>query len=533
MVCVTDPDTCDGAGTCQNNHESMTAECRPALHECDAAESCDGEGRCRPDALASEGTACGDASSGLCDAPDSCDGAGTCLANFQPPSTQCRGAAGDCGAVAFCDGSGGCPAIAFAPAGTACGDPSSGPCDSPDSCDGAGTCLTNFLPTSTECRVAAGACDVAEFCDGAGGCPADVFANAGTACGDPSGGLCDAPDTCDGAGACFSNPEPPSTECRGAINECDVAEFCDGTGSCPPDVFAEAGAACGDDTSGLCDAPDSCDGAGTCQRNNLPSTTQCRVADGVCDVAELCDGEGRCPSDVFVGAGTHCSNGAYCDGEEVCDGRGVCQSGAPPCQASCNEDLDTCPCAHPVCEVGIPLDSTCGNGCAALVCDQNPSCCTDSWNDECVCVAASLGCDPDCAVRPEPDLVVESYTAEDCRPFSEGFLAEVTIRVRNQGCEAAPPFEIAVDYDPDPPGDRQSTQPIGANSTSEPLAPGAVITFSGRLQTRNTSFANMVTWALADSCFADEGLPDWCRVRESDESNNESEPVALTASECF
>ena len=44
--------------------------------------------------LALAGTACGDPSDTACDNPDTCDGAGSCQTNVEPGTTQCRAASG-------------------------------------------------------------------------------------------------------------------------------------------------------------------------------------------------------------------------------------------------------------------------------------------------------------------------------------------------------------------------------------------------------------------------------------------------------
>jgi hypothetical protein len=83
----TDPDTCDGAGTCLDNHEP-------------------------PD------TPCGDPSDTPCDNPDTCDGDGTCLVNYEPNGT-------DCDDTLFCNGDDYCDTGICEHTGNPCG----GPCD--------------------------------------------------------------------------------------------------------------------------------------------------------------------------------------------------------------------------------------------------------------------------------------------------------------------------------------------------------------------------------------------------------------------
>jgi hypothetical protein len=180
--------------------------------------------------------------------------------------------------------------------GSACGDQTSGDCKAPDTCVD-GECETGFQPTTTTCRPAVDVCDLLESCTGdSADCPADDKAPAGTACGDPSSGLCDNPDTCDGSGSCQSNNASDTTTCRAAVDVCDVLESCD-DGACPADEKAPEGTACGDQTSGLCDDPNTCDGSGTCQDNNKPDTTTCRPSANGCDQLESCE-NGVCPDDV-------------------------------------------------------------------------------------------------------------------------------------------------------------------------------------------------------------------------------------------
>jgi len=197
-----DPDTCDGAGSCQANHEPSTTECRATAGVCDVAESCDGAGACPAD-------------------------------GYAPTMTECRADTGECDVAESCTGSSAsCPADGFEPSGTACGDPGDTVCDDPDTCDGAGICQANHEPSTTECRATAGVCDVAESCDGAGACPADGYA-------------------------------PSTTECRADTGECDVAESCTGSSaSCPADGFEPVGTPCEDND--VCTEGNECDGAGTC-----------------------------------------------------------------------------------------------------------------------------------------------------------------------------------------------------------------------------------------------------------------------------
>jgi len=60
----------------------------------------------------------------------------------------------------------------------------------------------------------------------------------------------------------------------------------------------------------------------------------------------------------------------------------------------CGDWICAAACSHNLCEVGEPLDSTC-NTCAAQVCFEDPSCCTDTWDSTCVGLAGSV-CNHQC-----------------------------------------------------------------------------------------------------------------------------------------
>lgn len=84
------PDTCDGNGNCIDNVKAEATLCREAAGECDVAEACTGlDPDCPPDEFAPAGSACGDPADGDCDNPDSCDGAGLCLENHAADDTSC------------------------------------------------------------------------------------------------------------------------------------------------------------------------------------------------------------------------------------------------------------------------------------------------------------------------------------------------------------------------------------------------------------------------------------------------------------
>src|SRR2546428_825569 len=67
----------------------------------------------------SAGTVCGDPSSGQCDAADTCNGSGTCQQNHVADGTNCGDAGTECTNQDKCEG-GICVDKGFQPAGTAC-----------------------------------------------------------------------------------------------------------------------------------------------------------------------------------------------------------------------------------------------------------------------------------------------------------------------------------------------------------------------------------------------------------------------------
>jgi cysteine-rich repeat protein len=86
-----DGNTADGdccSSTCQL--ESAGTVCREATGACDVAETCTGtSAACPADAYQPSGTACGNSTTTACTNPDSCNGLGTCEANHKPDGTSC------------------------------------------------------------------------------------------------------------------------------------------------------------------------------------------------------------------------------------------------------------------------------------------------------------------------------------------------------------------------------------------------------------------------------------------------------------
>lgn len=286
----TDPDTCDGSGSCQANNAASSVECRPAGGECNAAEFCDGDGNCPNDVFSPSGEPCGDSSDTLCTDPDTCDGSGSCQPNNEPATVSCRAAAGACDVEEFCDGAGACPGDVFESAGTACGDATDTTCNAADTCDGSGVCLDNFTASGTTCGDPnVTECDQADTCDGSGACQ-ENYVMSGVACGDSSSTDCDLPDACNGSGTCDANYADTSVECRAAGGDCDAAEYCDGSGACDPDILSPPGTTCRESTD-ACDPAEVCDGVSQeCPPDGSSADgTICSTGD-FCEAPGLCTG---------------------------------------------------------------------------------------------------------------------------------------------------------------------------------------------------------------------------------------------------
>ncbi|MGB2986799.1 MAG: hypothetical protein WBE26_13080 [Phycisphaerae bacterium] len=82
----TDPDTCDGAGTCEDNHEPDDTPCTDDGIEC-TSDYCTTGDCTHPNKL--PGTPCGDPTDTGCDNPDTCDASAECQDNLEPNGTDC------------------------------------------------------------------------------------------------------------------------------------------------------------------------------------------------------------------------------------------------------------------------------------------------------------------------------------------------------------------------------------------------------------------------------------------------------------
>ena len=340
----TNPDTCDGAGACQDNHEATGFACGDAGTECIVQDTCDGAGACDDNGFVSSGTSCGDGSDTECTNPDTCDGAGACQDNHEATGFACGDAGTECIVQDTCDGAGACDDNGFVSSGTSCGDGSDTECTNPDTCDGAGACLDNHEASGFNCGDTGTECIVQDTCDGAGACSDNGFVSSGTSCGDGSDTECTNPDTCDGAGACQDNHEASGFNCGDAGTECIVQDTCDGAGACSDNGFESSGTSCGDTSDTECTNPDTCDGAGACQDNHEASGFNCGDTGTECIVQDTCDGAGACSDNGFVSSGTSCGDGSdtECTNPDTCDGAGACQDNHEASGFACGDAGTEC-----------------------------------------------------------------------------------------------------------------------------------------------------------------------------------------------
>lgn len=133
-----------------------------------------------------------------------------------------------------------------------------------------------------------------------------------------------------------------------------------------------------------------------------------------------------------------------------------------------------------------------------------------------------------------PDLVVTLLEATGPATVNAQGSAElpIRVRVRNQGDLAAGIFKVSVDYTRvggtfvvafTVPGEANLWYP----HTDVLLPGGDEVTFDGILTFHPTVHGEVSLTAYADSCSGDEFMPDYCRVSESDETNNESAAIVV------
>jgi hypothetical protein len=297
-------------GTC--SPEPATTACGDATdNECTNPDTCNGSGTCLPNHEAS-GFACGSALDDACTDPDTCNGSGTCQPNHAGAGAPCGDQGVECHIDDSCNGSGACTDNGFAGVGSACGSSSDTECTDPDTCTAGGTCAANDAVLGSPCGDQGVECVVDDTCNGTGSCTDNGFEMSGTACGSALDDECTNPDSCNGGGTCLANNEADGSPCGDQGVECHNDDSCSG-GACTDAGLFAPGAACGDGSDTDCTNPDTCDVLGACLDNHET-------------------------------VGASCDNGTFCDGADTCNASGVCNSPGTPCAVPliCNEPGDAC-----------------------------------------------------------------------------------------------------------------------------------------------------------------------------------------------
>lgn len=161
---------------------------------------------------AAAGTACGSPSDTDCDNPDSCDGAGSCQPNYEPAITQCRSDAGQCDVAEYCNGAGSCPADGFEANGTTCDDGNA--CTTGDACSAgscvggaAPNCDDGNVCTDDSCNPATGCAHVSNTasCNDGIACTNGDTCSGGVCAGSPVSGCCETDSDCNDNNSCTSD----------------------------------------------------------------------------------------------------------------------------------------------------------------------------------------------------------------------------------------------------------------------------------------------------------------------------------------
>jgi hypothetical protein len=135
-----------------------------------------------------------------------------------------------------------------------------------------------------------------------------------------------------------------------------------------------------------------------------------------------------------------------------------------------------------------------------------------------------------------PDLVITALEATGSPTVNAENSVEVPIRVvvKNQGSASAGGSKVATEYTGSGgtfvvaftvPGQADIWYP----HTSAGVPAGGEETFSGVVTFHPSLHGETVNLkAVADSCSGDEFMPEYCRVEESNEGNNESSAISIS-----
>jgi len=235
-----DGQVCNGVENCHpifhtcnpgTNAPGGTACGSSANTDCTNPDTCDGNGTCSPN-HADNLTPCGNPADTDCSNPDSCNGSGTCLPRNEPNGTACTPDSNQCTddtcQAGVCthpnDNTNTCSDGLFCTNPDAC---SSGVCSGP-----ARDCGQQFCKESTDqcvdCLINAH-CDDGVFCNGPATCQAGSFLCRGTCVGGPNNGLaCAGPGNCPGGtcGAMVCTGGPFAGNSCAGDQDCSTPETC-------------------------------------------------------------------------------------------------------------------------------------------------------------------------------------------------------------------------------------------------------------------------------------------------------------------
>ncbi len=323
-------------GECIDNKKDRFFQCNNDLNECDTPDYCTGIDDHCPRTYVIAGAPCGpqvDLQTNPCDAQNQCDGQGVCLEVKQPTTLLCReNNKSGCDIADYCDGiHNNCPDNKL-PVGYLCGNSAMGDCDLHNICNDQAQCIDIKKLPGAICDYPNGACSLASTCDGLNNdCPIVPPASAGTPCGPTTApGICDAQGQCsmdnctNGVGGPDNDSDGYSTACDcddtnpliypGQV--CEVINFgctqsiCNSTSKICDVQIAQAGVACGANSTQACLHNPICDGLGSCNDMNFKSSsTPCRFSAGACDPEEFCTGNSpNCPINILSPQGTSCGS---------------------------------------------------------------------------------------------------------------------------------------------------------------------------------------------------------------------------------